>query len=292
MIAPNKADEPVQDIRVGHSPDPDDAFMFYALAKGKIDTGRYRFSHELVDIETLNRRALEGELELTAVSLHAYAYLSDRYILCSCGASMGDRYGPMVVARQGMSLKELAGRTIAVPGLRTTAYLALRLCLGVDFKYVLVPFDRILDAVVAGEYEGQHIDAGLIIHEGQLTYADQKLELIVDTGQWWYEHTGLPLPLGANGIRKNLGVETIRDVHRLLLESITFGLEHREEALNYALSFGRGLNRAKADQFVEMYVNQWTLDFGPVGRQAVARLLAEGYQAGVIPRLVVPEFVE
>ena len=292
MIAPNKADEPVQDIRVGHSPDPDDAFMFYALAKGKIDTGRYRFSHELVDIETLNRRALEGELELTAVSLHAYAYLSDRYILCSCGASMGDRYGPMVVARQGMSLKELAGRTIAVPGLRTTAYLAMRLCLGVDFKYVLVPFDRILDAVVAGEYEGQHIDAGLIIHEGQLTYADQKLELIVDTGQWWYEHTGLPLPLGANGIRKNLGVETIRDVHRLLLESITFGLEHREEALNYALSFGRGLNRAKADQFVEMYVNQWTLDFGPVGRQAVARLLAEGYQAGVIPRLVVPEFVE
>ena len=153
-----------------------------------------------------------------------------------------------------------------MPGLRTTAYLALRLCLGVDFKYVLVPFDRILDAVAAGQYEGQHIDAGLIIHEGQLTYADQKLELIVDTGQWWYEHTGLPLPLGANGIRKNLGVETIRDVHRLLLESITFGLEHREEALNYALSFGRGLNRAKADQFVEMYVNQWTLDFGPIGR--------------------------
>ncbi len=292
MIAPNKTEEPALDIRVGHSPDPDDAFMFYALAKGKIDTGRYRFSHELVDIETLNRRALEGELELTAVSLHAYAYLSDRYILCSCGASMGDRYGPMVVARQKMSLEALANRTIAVPGLRTTAYLALRLCLGVDFQYVLVPFDRILDAVAAGEYEGKRIDAGLIIHEGQLTYADQNLELIVDTGQWWYEHTGLPLPLGANGIRKNLGVETIRDVHRLLRESITFGLEHREEALSYALSFGRGLNRAKADQFVEMYVNQWTLDFGPVGRQAVARLLAEGYHAGVIPRLVVPEFVE
>ncbi len=292
MIAPNKTEEPALDIRVGHSPDPDDAFMFYALAKGKIDTGRYRFSHELVDIETLNRRALEGELELTAVSLHAYAYLSDRYILCSCGASMGDRYGPMVVARQKMSLEALANRTIAVPGLRTTAYLALRLCLGVDFQYVLVPFDRILDAVAAGEYEGKRIDAGLIIHEGQLTYADQNLELIVDTGQWWYEHTGLPLPLGANGIRKNLGVETIRDVHRLLRESITFGLEHREEALSYALSFGRGLNRAKADQFVEMYVNNWTLDFGPVGRQAVARLLAEGYHAGVIPRLVVPEFVE
>jgi len=292
VIAPTKTEEPALDIRVGHSPDPDDAFMFYALAKGKIDTGRYRFSHELVDIETLNRRALEGELELTAVSLHAYAYLSDRYILCSCGASMGDRYGPMVVARQKMSLETLAGRTIAIPGLRTTAYLALRLCLGVDFQYVLVPFDRILDAVAAGEYEGKRVDAGLIIHEGQLTYGDQNLELIVDTGQWWYEHTGLPLPLGANGIRKNLGVETIRDVHRLLRESITYGLEHREEALSYALSFGRGLNRAKADQFVEMYVNNWTLDFGPVGRQAVARLLAEGYHAGVIPRLVVPEFVE
>jgi 1,4-dihydroxy-6-naphthoate synthase len=266
--------------------------MFYALAKGKIDTGPYRFTHELVDIETLNRRALEGELELTAVSVHAYAYLSDRYILCSCGASMGDRYGPMVVARREMELDELAGLTIAVPGLRTTAYLALRLCLGVDFKYVIVPFDQILDAVVAGQYEGKTIDAGLIIHEGQLTYADQELKLIVDTGQWWFEQTNLPLPLGANGVRKNLGVEVIRDVHRLLHESITYGLEHRDEALSYALSFGRGLNRAKADQFVEMYVNDWTLDFGPRGREAVARLLAEGYKAGVIPRLVVPEFVE
>lgn len=293
MIAQNKnVTESPRPIRVGHSPDPDDAFMFYALAKGKIDTGPYRFTHELVDIETLNRRALEGELELTAVSLHAYAYLTDRYILCSCGASMGDRYGPMVVARREMPLDELAGMTIAIPGLRTTAYLALRICLGVDFKYVIVPFDRILDAVEAGQYEGQTIDAGLIIHEGQLTYADQGLKLIVDTGQWWFEHTQLPLPLGANGVRKNLGVEAIRDVHRLLRESITYGLEHREEALSYALSFGRGLNRAKADQFVEMYVNDWTLDFGPRGREAVARLLAEGYKAGVIPNLVVPEFVE
>jgi 1,4-dihydroxy-6-naphthoate synthase len=191
-----------------------------------------------------------------------------------------------------MELDELAGLTIAVPGLRTTAYLALRLCLGVDFKYVIVPFDQILDAVVAGQYEGKTIDAGLIIHEGQLTYADQELKLIVDTGQWWFEQTNLPLPLGANGVRKNLGVEVIRDVHRLLHESITYGLEHRDEALSYALSFGRGLNRAKADQFVEMYVNDWTLDFGPRGREAVARLLAEGYKAGVIPRLVVPEFVE
>jgi 1,4-dihydroxy-6-naphthoate synthase len=278
-------------IRVGHSPDPDDAFMFYALARGKIDTGRYRFSHELVDIETLNRRALQGELELTAVSVHAYAFVADRYVLCSCGASMGDRYGPMVVARRGMTRDELAGATIAVPGLRTTAYLALRLYLGADFDYVLVPFDRILDAVSTGQYEGRRIDAGLIIHEGQLTYADQRLQLVVDTGQWWFEHTGLPLPLGANAIRIDLGEETIRDVHALLRRSIEYGLEHRDEALAYAMSFGRGLDRSKADRFVGMYVNDWTLDFGPIGRQAVARLLAEGHAAGVIPTLVLPEFV-
>lgn len=279
-------------IRVGHSPDADDAFMFYALAKGKIDTGRYRFEHELVDIETLNRRALDGELELTAVSLHAYAYLNDIYTLCSCGASIGDRYGPMVVARQSMTLGELAEADIAVPGLRTTAFLALRLCLGVDFRHVVVPFDRILDVVAEGEYQGRRIDAGLIIHEGQLTYADQRLQLIVDTGKWWFERTGLPLPLGANAIRRDLGEETIRDVHRLLRESIAYGLEHREEALDYAMSFSRGLDRSMADRFVDMYVNSWTLDFGPVGRRAVARLLAEGHAAGVIPRLVEPEFVE
>jgi 1,4-dihydroxy-6-naphthoate synthase len=266
--------------------------MFYALAKGKIDTGPYRFEHELVDIETLNRRAIEGELELTALSVHAYAYLSDRYVLCSCGASMGDRYGPMVVARRAMSLGELAGATIAVPGLRTTAYLALRLCLDADFAHVIVPFDRILDAVADGEYDGQPVDAGLIIHEGQLTYADQRLRLVVDTGMWWFDRTGLPLPLGANGIRKDLGAEAIGDVHRLLRQSIEYGLEHRDEALSYAMSYGRGLNRSKADQFVEMYVNQWTLDFGPIGRQAVARLLSDGHKAGVVPRLIVPEFVD
>jgi 1,4-dihydroxy-6-naphthoate synthase len=282
---------PPQRIRVGHSPDPDDAFMFFALAKGRIDTGRYRFEHELVDIETLNRRAVAAELELTALSVHAYAYLSDRYILCSCGASMGDRYGPMVVARRRMTLGELAKATIAVPGLRTTAYLALRLCLDAHFEHVVVPFDRILDAVAQGEHEGRRIDAGLIIHEGQLTYGDQRLQLVVDLGQWWFEHTGLPLPLGANGIRKDLGPEAVRDVHRLLHESIEYGLEHRDEALAYAMSFGRGLSRSQADQFIEMYVNQWTLDFGPVGRQAVARLLAEGHKASVIPQLVVPEFV-
>jgi 1,4-dihydroxy-6-naphthoate synthase len=283
---------PLRQIRVGHSPDPDDAFMFYALAQGKIETGPYRFTHELVDIETLNRRAVEGELELTALSVHAYAYLSDLYVLCSCGASMGDRYGPMVVARRPMAIGDLAGATIAVPGLRTTAYLALRLCLGTQFREVVVPFDQILDVVAASQYEGTPVDAGLIIHEGQLTYADQQLQLVVDMGQWWYEKSGLPLPLGANGIRRDLGPQVIRDVHRLLGESIRYGLDHRDEALRHAMSYGRGLDRAEADQFVGMYVNDWTLDFGPVGRQAVARLLAEGHRAGVIPKLVVPEFVE
>ncbi len=277
-------------IRVGHSPDADDAFMFYALARGKINTAPYLFRHELVDIETLNRRAFRGELELTALSVHAYAHLTDRYVLCTCGASMGDRYGPMLVAREKKPLEACRQATIAVPGLLTTAYLALRLCLGAEFRQVVVPFDRILDAVVAGDYEGRPIDAGLIIHEGQLTYAQQHLELIVDTGQWWFDETGLPLPLGANGVRKDLGPQVIADVQRLLHASIEYGLQHRREALDYALSFGRGLDPAKADEFVAMYVNDWTLDFGPPGRQAVAELLARGHAAGVIPKLVTPEF--
>jgi 1,4-dihydroxy-6-naphthoate synthase len=279
-------------IHVGHSPDPDDAFMFYALAKDKIDTGPYRFEHELVDIETLNRRAFAGELELTALSLHAYVHLADKYILCSCGASMGDDYGPMVVARGAKSLDQLRNVTIAVPGTLTTAYLALRLCLGSEFDHVVVPFDQILDVVEAGEYQGRRVDAGLIIHEGQLTYAQQGLSLVVDLGKWWRKTTGLPLPLGANGLRKDLGEAAIRDVHRLLKESIRYGLEHRQAALDYALGFGRGLDRAQADRFVGMYVNDWTLDFGPTGREAVRRLLAEGHRAGVVPKLVEPEFVK
>jgi 1,4-dihydroxy-6-naphthoate synthase len=278
-------------IRVGHSPDPDDAFMFHALANDKIATGDYQFTHELVDIETLNRRAFSGELELTAVSLHAYAHLSDLYLLCSCGASMGDQYGPMVVARDGATLDELRTRTIAVPGTLTTAYLGLRMCLGLDFSHVVVPFDEIISAVQAGEYDGAPIDAGLIIHEGQLTYGDSGLHLVVDLGKWWYEETGLPLPLGANAVRRDLGPETIAEVHRLLKESIEYGLAHRDEALDYALQYGRDLDRGKADKFVGMYVNDWTLDFGPRGREAVTELLARGHQAGVIPKLVVPEFV-
>lgn len=279
-------------IRVGHSPDADDAFMFFALAKNKIDTGPYRFEHKLVDIETLNRRAFSGDLELTAVSIHAYAYVWGRYVLCPCGASMGERYGPMVVAREKMTVDSLRDRVIAVPGRLTSAYLALGLAIGREFRHVVVPFDRILDAVVAGGYEGQAIDAGLIIHEGQLTYGDHRLELVLDTGEWWYEQTGLPLPLGANVLRKDLGPETIADVNRLLKASIQYGLEHRAEALDYALSFGRGLDRAKADEFVGMYVNDWTLDFGPRGRQAVAEFLARGHAGGIIPHLVQPEFVD
>ena len=278
-------------IRVGHSPDPDDAFMFYALAKDKIDTGGYRFEHELVDIETLNRRAFAGELELTALSLHAYAHLSDKYLLCTCGASMGDNYGPMVVARGARTIESLRGKTIAVPGTLTTAYLTLKMCLGPDFQHVVVPFDEILDVVVAGQHAGQSIDAGLIIHEGQLTYGDQNLHLVVDLGQWWMKETGLPLPLGANGIRKDLGKGTIREVNRLLKESIRYGLEHRQAALAHALQFGRGLDDRKADTFVGMYVNDWTLDFGERGREAVRQLLARGHAAGVIPQLVEPEFV-
>ncbi|QGJ70593.1 1,4-dihydroxy-6-naphtoate synthase [Planctomycetales bacterium 10988] len=284
-------------IRVGHSPDPDDAFMFHALANDKIPTGDYRFTHELVDIETLNHRAKQGELELTAVSLHAYAFLTEHYLLCPCGASMGDQYGPMVVSKTKYgSVQEgidaVKEQTIAVPGTLTTAFLSLRLCLGKDFDYVVVPFDEILNAVEAGEYQGKKIDAGLIIHEGQLTYSDQQLSLVVDMGKWWYEETGLPLPLGANAIRKNLGEATIQEVNRLLKESIQYGLEHRQEALDYALQYGRDLDRSKADHFVGMYVNDWTLDFGPRGREAVRTLLAKGYEAGVLPQLIEPEFVE
>ncbi len=279
-------------IRVGHSPDPDDAFMFYALARGKIDTGRYRFEHQLVDIETLNRWALEGRLELTAVSLHAYAYLADRYLLCTCGASMGEGYGPIVVVRQGQAPADLARATIAVPGTLTTAYLALRLYLGRTPEFRVVPFDQILQAVEAGQYQGRPIDAGLVIHEGQLTYADQRLELAVDLGRWWQDTTGLPLPLGANAVRQDLGPKAMRQVNALLRQSIEYALQHRDEALEYAMHFGRGLSPERAEQFVGMYVNAWTLDFGPRGRQACRELFERAYAAGVLPRPIAPQFVE
>ncbi len=279
-------------IKVGHSPDPDDAFMFYALAKDKIETGPYRFEHELVDIETLNRRAFAGELELTAFSLHAYAYLADKYVVCTCGASMGDKYGPIVVSKRPLTVGDLPSVSIAVPGTLTTAFLSLQMCIGKGFRHVVVTFDEILNVVNAGHYQGQPVDAGLVIHEGQLTYGDDQLKLVVDLGVWWYEQTGLPLPLGANGLRKDLGPVAIRELNRLLKQSIQYGLEHRPEALEYAMVWGRGLDRRKADKFVGMYVNDWTLDFGPRGRQAVRELLARGHELGIIPNLVVPEFVD
>ncbi len=205
---------------------------------------------------------------------------------------MGDGYGPMVVAKQPMEVADLAKKTIAVPGKLTSAFLSLRLCLGQEFSYVLVPFDEIIPAVAAGEYQGQSIEAGLIIHEGQLTYGDQNLSLIVDLGVWWQEETGLPLPLGANAVRKDLGTETISEVQRLLRESIEYGLDHRQPALDYALKYGRDLDDAKADKFVGMYVNDWTRDFGERGQAAVAEFLKRGYEAGLLPELVVPEFVD
>jgi 5,8-dihydroxy-2-naphthoate synthase len=274
-------------ITVGHSPDPDDAFMFYALAHDRIDTGNLTFRHELQDIETLNRRALKGELEVTAISIHAFAHLVDRYALLPTGCSMGDRYGPMVVSRKPLKVQDLAGVRIAVPGTLTTAFLALRLLLEREFNYEVVPFDQIIDAVA-----GEKFDAGLIIHEGQLTFQNQGLGLVVDLGVWWQEKTGLPLPLGGNVVRRDLGPETIRDISRLLKESIRYSLDHRDEALSYALRYARDMTRELADQFVGMYVNDWTLDYGPRGREAVRRLLDEGHRAGVIPSPVSVAFVD
>jgi 1,4-dihydroxy-6-naphthoate synthase len=273
-------------ITVGHSPDPDDAFMFHALANDKIDTGSFTFRHELQDIETLNRRALRGELDVTAVSIHAYAFLLDQYALLPTGCSMGDRYGPMVVARRSMSVLELKNAKIAVPGTMTTAFLTLKLLLLGGFAFEVLPFDQIISAVADGKY-----DAGLIIHEGQLTFQNQGLHLVVDLGVWWQEQTGLPLPLGGNVVRRALGEETIKQVSRLIKESIRYALAHRDEALAYALQYARDMDKGLADRFVGMYVNDWTLDYGPRGREAVRRLLEEGHKAGIIPSPVHVEFV-
>src|ERR1043165_1393655 len=274
-------------ITVGHSPDPDDAFMFYALAHDKIDTGNLVFRHELQDIETLNRRALKGELEVSAVSIHAYAFLLDKYALLPSGCSMGDRYGPMVVARKPMTTSDLKSVKIAVPGTMTTAFLTLRLLLPQGFEYTVIPFDEIIPAVASGKF-----DAGLIIHEGQLTFQNQGLHLIVDLGVWGQEKTGLPLPLGGNAIRRDLGPETMKTISRLIKESIRYALAHRQDALTYALQYARDMDRSLADRFVGMYVNDWTLDYGPRGRAAVTKLLEEGHKAGIIPSPTKVEFVE
>jgi len=273
-------------IHLAHSPDSDDAFMFYALAEGKVDAEDVEYVHELQDIETLNQRAIRGELEVTAVSIHAYAYIADRYELLPHGASMGDRYGPKLVARSPMSRNEVSGKRIAVPGPLTSAYLALRLY-EPDFEPVFTPFDQIDDAVLNGE-----VDAGLLIHEGQLTYGSQGLHLVADMGEWWFDETGLPLPLGGNVIRKDLDEELKRKVSRHLRASIAYGLEHRTKALDHAMRYARGLERSDADTFVGMYVNEWTLDYGVRGREAIRQFLDRGVESGVIPKPVVVEFAD
>jgi 1,4-dihydroxy-6-naphthoate synthase len=275
-------------IRLAHSPDPDDAFMFYGLATGAVDPGPYRFEHILADIQTLNDRALRGEYEMTAISIHAYPHVADKYQLTACGSSMGDDYGPMIVTREPAGVEQLAGKTIAVPGLMTTAYLTLQLLLGKDsFTPRVVMFDEIPEAVASGL-----VDAGLLIHEGQLTYATQGLELVVDLGKWWMERTGLPLPLGGNVARRDLGDNVCREIARIMKRSIRYSLENRQEAVEYALKFGRGLDLQLADRFVGMYVNEWTLDYGPRGREAVRRLLSEGAAAGLVPEVGRIDFVE
>jgi 1,4-dihydroxy-6-naphthoate synthase len=270
-------------IRLGHSPDPDDAFMFWALADGRLDLGDYEFKHVLEDIQTLNEWALEGRLEVTALSLHAYPFVQDRYVLLPHGASMGFGYGPIVVAREEL---DLDGVEIAVPGRMTTAFLTLRLYLGHEFPHREVCFDRILDEVSSGR-----ADAGLLIHEGQLTYTDAGLVKLVDLGEWWLEETDLPLPLGVNVARRDLGDDVLRDLSRILAESIEAGLANPREAMAYALRFGRGLRPDLADQFVGMYVNDLTRDYGEDGRRAVRELLRRGEAAGALTAPVQVDFV-
>ena len=278
-----------QVIHLAHSPDSDDAFLFYALAEGLVDTEGLSYEHELQDIESLNQRAMRGELEVTAVSIHAYALLTDRYALLTSGASMGDGYGPKLVSRSaesGAAQNRVRGKRIAIPGPLTSAYLALRL-FEPDFVAVPMPFDRIEDAVANSE-----VEMGLLIHEGQLTYGERDLHLVADLGAWWLEETGLPLPLGGNVVRKDLGSAILSKISRHLRASIAHALEHREQALTHAMRYARGLDRGLADTFVGMYVNDWTLDYGERGRRAIREFLARGVAAGFLPRSVEVEFVE
>jgi 5,8-dihydroxy-2-naphthoate synthase len=273
------------DIHVAHSPDSDDAFMFYALATRKIDTGDINYVHLLSDIETLNRKALKGEYEVSAISIHAYAYMADRYALMSCGASMGRNYGPILISGKPMNANSLAGKTVAIPGEMTTAWLALQL-FEPNVKGEVVPFDRILEEVQKGKYE-----AGLLIHEGQLTYREMGLHKVVDLGEWWLERTGLPLPLGGNVIRRDLGPELMTQICSDIKKSIQYGLDHRDEGMAYAAQFSRGLDPSQVDRFIGMYVNETTLDYGSDGREAVALILKEAYEKKIIPKQVPLEFV-
>jgi len=273
-------------ITIAHSPDSDDAFMFYGLARGGVPTGDLEVSHVLTDIETLNRDAHEGRHEVTALSFHAYPHVADRYALMPCGGSIGDGYGPILVAREPMEPKEVDGKTVAIPGTLTSAYLALRL-FAPRVTTRVVPFDRILDEVREGRAE-----VGLVIHEGQLTYGGQGLVKVVDLGAWWKEDTGLPLPLGANAVRRDLGPEMMARLTRLVRETVRHSLAHRQEALEYAMTFARGMDAGVADRFVGMWVNDLTLEMGERGRRAAQVFLDRGFEAGVIPRRVIPDFVQ
>jgi 1,4-dihydroxy-6-naphthoate synthase len=277
-------------LTLGHSPDPDDAFMFYALAKHLLPTPGYEFEHILQDIQTLNERATRAELDITAISIHAYAYVLKDYALLRSGASMGDNYGPMIVGKKKFTREELVTRKIAVPGLMTSAFLSLQLYLGVPkekLNFVVVPFDQIFDALARGE-----ADAGLIIHEGQLTYAGEGLALSVDLGQWWFTETGgLPLPLGGNAVKKSLGEKIIAELSTILYDSIKYGLDHRAAGVEHALPLGRGLDSALADKFIGMYVNELTLDYGDRGKKGVREFLDRAHHAGLIPAPVALEFV-
>jgi 1,4-dihydroxy-6-naphthoate synthase len=272
-------------LTVAHSPDSDDAFMFYALAQGKIDSRGYQFRHVLEDIETLNRKAIDGVYELTAVSFHAYYRIKDRYRLMTAGASVGDGYGPLIVSRRPLTRQDLDETTVGVPGELTTAFLAFRL-FAPEARWKVLPFDRIQDAVARGD-----LDAGLLIHEGQLTFRDQKLHRVQDLGEWWKMETGLPLPLGGNALRRDLDPKAARACTDVMRETVRYALEHRKEALDHAIQYARGMDRARADKFVGMYVNAYTLELDERAQDAVALLYKLGYDAGIIPVRLEPEFI-
>ncbi len=272
-----RAEKQFMEIKLAHSPDSDDAFMFYALATHKLSTPGYKYTHILSDIQTLNEAALTETYDVTAVSFAAYPSLRDKYVLLDCGASFGENYGPIVVASKPLRKDELAGKRIAIPGLKTTAYLTLKL-FQPDFEAVVMPFDKILDAVKADA-----VDAGLLIHEGQLLFPKLGLHRVIDLGVWWHEQTNLPLPLGGNAVRRALGPQLGRQIARTIRDSVEYGLEHREEALNYAMQFARDMETDTADKFVAMYVNRWTLGYGDRGKQAVTELINRGTAAGLLP---------
>lgn len=276
----------IRTITVAHSPDSDDAFMFYGLATNKLETDGLKFEHTLKDIQSLNEDAREGVYDVTAISFHAYAYVADKYALLPHGASIGDKYGPIVVSKEPRDAADIGSMKIAVPGEMTSAYLALRL-FNKDFSHIVVPFDEIIDAVNSGI-----VDAGLLIHEGQLFYNQLGLDKVLDLGEWWHEKTGLPLPMGGNVIRRDLGKELMQQVSKHLHESIVYSMENREDALAYAMQFARDMQPELADRFVAMWVNELTLDYGDRGREAVKRLLAEGHKAGIIPHKVKVDFVD